>query len=539
MKKIILITVFTCLAFAGFSQEADTIKGEITHVSSNNVYVRFKSTKGIMNGDALYKKEGGQVEPVLTVENTSSISCICKPLQSGILKVSETVFAIVVRETDQKGATYEEIAQKPEENLTEEGEKAEEENPTDSLQEKERKEDISGRVAVSSYSDLSNTGGGNSQRMRYTFSFDGKNLGDGKLSLESYISFRHRSGEWNEVQDNIFNALKIYNLALKYDVTEKTKLYFGRKINSKVSSLGAIDGLQAETKFSNTTVGAIFGSRPDYRDYSVDPSLMQFGAYASHEYEGKEGKMTNSLGLVEQQNSGKTDRRFAYYQHYNTLVEKVYLFASAEMDLYENYNNNPQSTLNLTNLYVSLRYRPSRKVSLSGSYSARKNILYFETYETLVDSILDVETRQGYRLRVNYRPAKRLSVGAMAGYRSRPDDPDPSQNLYGYVSYTQVPGIDAAATLSATLLQTSYLDGKIYSLRLSRDIVRGKLYSGLQYRYVNYQFNYSNSDLQQHIGELSLTWKMPKDFSLSVYSEGVFEKANNYSRIYLNLRKRF
>ncbi len=536
MKKIILITVFTCLAFAGFSQGADTITGTITYISSNNVYVRFNSTEGIKAGDALYEKSEEKFEPVLTVENLSSISCVCTPLRSGELKENDKVFAIIPIPEKEKKNT--ELADKPEPQKTDSVKTAEVTTVPDKDQ-AEAKENISGRIAISSYSDLSNTAGGNSQRMRYTFSFDGENFGGGSVSVESYISFRHRSGEWNEVQENIFNALKIYNLALKYDINQKSRVFLGRKINPKISSLGAIDGIQAETQFSNTTVGAIFGSRPDYTDYSIDPTLVQFGAYTSHEFEGKNGKMTNSLGLVEQQNSGKTDRRFAYFQHFNTLAEKVYLFASAEMDLYENYNNNPQSTLNLTNLYLSLRYRPSRKVSLSGSYSARKNIMYFETYETLVDSILDVETRQGYRLRVNYRPIRYMSVGAMAGYRSRPDDPDPSQNLYGYVSYTQIPGIEAAATLSATLLQTSYLDGRLYSLRLSRDIIRGILYSGLQYRYVDYQFIYSNSDLQQHIGEVSLTWKMPKDFSLSVYSEGVFEKHNNYSRIYLNLRKRF
>lgn len=536
MKRIIFITFCICMTYAGYSQGADTITGTITYISSNNVYVRFNSTEGIKAGDALYEKVGGKFEPVLTVENLSSISCVCTPLRSGELKENDKVFAIIpIPEKEKKNK---ELADKAEPQKTDSVKTAEVNTDPDKDQ-AEAKENISGRIAISSYSDLSNTAGGNAQRMRYTFSFDGENFGGGPVSLESYISFRHRSGEWNEVQDNIFNALKIYNLAIKYDINQKSRVFLGRKINPKISSLGAIDGVQAETQFSNTTVGAIFGSRPDYTDYSIDPSLMQFGAYTSHEFEGKNGKMTNSLGLVEQQNSGKTDRRFAYFQHFNTLAEKVYLFASAEMDLYEKYNNNPQTTLNLTNLYLSLRYRPSRKVSLSGSYSARKNIMYFETYETLVDSILDVETRQGYRLRVNYRPARYLSVGAMAGYRSRPDDPEPSQNLYGYVSYTRIPFIEAAGTLSATLLQTGYLDGKIYSLRLSRDLIKRKLYSGLQYRYVDYQFIYSNSDLQQHIAELSLTWKMPYQMSLSMYTEGVFEKENNYSRIYLNLRKRF
>jgi phospholipase C len=66
--------------------------------------------------------------------------------------------------------------------------------------------------------------------------------------------------------------------------------------------------------------------------------------------------------------------------------------------------------------------------------------------------------------------------------------------------------------------------------------VHGKLYAGLAYRYVDYQY-YSEGTLPQNLAEANLTWRIYKKISLSVYYEGTFEKVHQYNRIYgqLNL----
>jgi hypothetical protein len=180
-----------------------------------------------------------------------------------------------------------------------------------------------------------------------------------------------------------------------------------------------------------------------------------------------------------------------------------------------------------------------RQLSLSASYSARQNIVYYETYKSILDQILDPETLQGYMFQASYNPIKYLSVGARVGYRFRKSDPKPSKNLYGYVTYSRIPVLKISATLSATLLETSYISGKIYSLIISRDLVAGKLYAGLGYHYVDYHYFSTESSIPQNMAEFNLNWNIYKKLCLSLNYEGTFEKINQYNRLYINITQRF
>ena len=77
------------------------------------------------------------------------------------------------------------------------------------------------------------------------------NISNSRFSLDTYISFAHKLNDWTPVKDNIFNALKIYDLNLKYEANDKTIIWLGRKVNPKISSLGAIDGVQFEMNFDH------------------------------------------------------------------------------------------------------------------------------------------------------------------------------------------------------------------------------------------------------------------------------------------------
>jgi len=293
------------------------------------------------------------------------------------------------------------------------------------------------------------------------------------------------------------------------------------------------------------TAGIFAGSRPDYMDYSFNASLLQYGGYLSHDLTTAKGNMQSSVAFVEQKNNGYTDRRFAYFQHSNALLTNLYFFGSVEFDLYNKVLNtqdstyNQDNTPNLSNLYVSLRYRIIKQLSLSLSYSNRQNIIYYETYKNIIDQLLEASAMQGYMFQVNYRPGKKISIGANAGYRFSKQDPRPSKNLYSYITYSNVPWINASATLSATLMETSYINGSIYSLGFSRDIIPGKLSGGVGYRYVNYKFVNNETPLVQNMAEMDLTWRIMKKLSCSLNYEGTFEKGRNYERIYVNLTQRF
>jgi hypothetical protein len=528
----ILFVLMACTKLQ--AQQASVVEGSVSYVTSQNVYVRFLSTEGIKEGDTLlFAKEGVQV-PALVVLKLSSISAVCKPMEGIALKTGDLILgrSVVPEEIeDQEPATP---ALGPA--LTISPEEAEQrEKP---LRRKDYKQQISGKAGITSYSAFDNQEDGITQRMRYTAAINADHISNSPLSAEAYIAFSHRDEQWELIRANVYEGLKIYSLAARYDLSENTRLILGRKINPRISSMGAIDGLQFEHRFGSFSAGVLAGSRPDLQDYSFNIDLFQAGAYISHDKALKKGLMQSSLAIVEQRNGGNTDRRFTYLQHSNQLLKQLYFFGSGEFDLYTLKEGKAESTLRLTNAFLSLRYEPIRKLRLTASYSARNNIIYYETYKSFIDKLLELETIQGYRLGATYRPFNNLMIGAQAGYRSRPEDLKASRNLYAHITRTNIPWIALNATVSATLLSTSYIEGAVYGIAFSRDIIPGKLSGSAGYRYTDYNL-YGEIPVLQHVGDLSIHWQIMKDLAFSLSEEATFESDVRYHRLFLSLRKRF
>ena len=545
MKHIIPVLI---LGLAGLSLNGQPLnemkEGKVSYVTTQYIYVKFQSTESILKGDTLFIKKADILIPALVVQDISSISCVCKPVQTQKLSIADQVFSMKKMKTPEIKENKTDALQLPAAILSKDSITNQKELP------KKRTQMISGNIAVSSYLNFSNVSS-NSQRMRYSFSLNAKNIGNSKLSAEAYINFVHKLGEWSEVQDDIFNGLKVYSLAVNYEFNKHHRIWFGRKINPRISNAGAIDGLQYELKFSSFTFGVIAGSRPDYINYSFNPNLFQVGGYLGHDFATKKGNMQTTVAFIEQMNNGFTDRRFAYFQHTNSLLTNLYFFGSVEVGLYKKVMNPVDSiqkdttytkdnSPTLSNLYVSLRYRPIRQLSLSISYSALNNIIYYETYpKNILEKMIEVATVQGFMFQASGQPVKNLSIGLNLGYRDSKLDPKPTKNLYSYVTYSRIPGINVSATLSATLLETSYISGRIYSLGISRDLVQGKLSAGLGYKYISYKFLSGESKLVQNTGEANLMWRILKKLSCSLYFEGTFDKNSIFNRVYINITQRF
>lgn len=549
MKKLLLIGTWVLV---GLNLAAQTIsgstEGSVSFVSSQNVYVKFASTKGIDPGDTLFIQQNNKPVAALVVKELSSTSCVCLPLIATKFNVSDRIYSIPKSKQKEAASQTETIVSPPPVAPTVP------EVSSDTAKKirvisNSTTQSIHGYIALGSFTNFSNTIAPTTQRLQYTLSLNARNLGNSGLSVESYIIFQERlDSAWKaEFKESLFNGLKIYNLSVNYDFNKSYSLLFGRRINPKLSNMGAVDGLQFEARFKPITVGVLAGSRPDTADYGFNFNLLQYGIYLYNELPSKNGGMQSTLAFVQQDNHGKTDRRFIYLQHSNSLVKNLNFFGTVEFDLY-NMKFVPSDTINpnqdtiqkssgprMTNLYLSLRYRVNRQLSLSVSYSNRQNIVYYETYKNYLDKLLEFETTQGYLFNVNYRPVNRLFVGATVGYRFQQQDPKPSANVNAYITYSDIPSLHLSATGTVVLLQTSYLTGGVYGIGINRDFAKGKLYASLGYKYVNYKFSYSDEKLPQNIGELSLTWRIYRKISLSGYYEGTFEKVNTLNRLYIQL----
>ncbi len=516
-----------------------SLSGQVSFVSSQNVYVKFKTTADINAGDTLFMQKNDQLVPALVVRNLSTTSCVCSPVSSTGFSVADLIIARVIPvNVKVEEAVSEAVVNKVTPPVVA--------DDTSNIKKKDSglRQRIKGSISLNSYSDLSNTPADNSQRFRYTFSLDAANIADSKFSFETYLSFKHKAGEWQDIKDNVFNALKLYSLSARYNFNKNTQISLGRRINPRMTSIGAMDGIQFEKNLNKFAFGAVAGTRPDFATYGFDSRLFQFGAFTAFNTKSESGYSETSIAFMQQMNNSKTDRRFLYFQHSNTLVKNIYFFSTLEADLYQLNSdslntNKSNNNLSLTGLYLSLSYRSSGKLSFSGSYDARKNVIYYETYKTFVDRILENELRQGFRLQGSYRITSDISFGLHAGYRFLKSDPHTSRNLYSYISYNQIPGVDVSATISATLLESAFLNGKIYSLNLSRDLFKSKVQTGIGYRFVDYRLPENSLSIPQNIGEANLSWQMFDRMSLSISYEGTFEKQDRYDRIYFQLRKRF
>ena len=165
--------------------------------------------------------------------------------------------------------------------------------------------------------------------------------------------------------------------------------------------------------------------------------------------------------------------------------------------------------------------------------------MYYETYKTFTDRILENEIRQGLRLNANWRLAKSMIFGVQSGYRFLKTDPRPSKNIYGYFTYSRIPTLNISATLSGTFLESAYMNGKIAGLNLSRDFSEGKVQTGLGYHFVDYRFTDNKLNIIQHTGEANFYWQLLENMTLSANYEVTFEQKDTYNRIYLQIRKRF
>lgn len=535
--KCLLVPGLIVLSQGLIAQVIDTSNaGSVSYTSARNIYVKFKSTKAIQVGDTLFTKFMDDWKPVLKVINKSSTSCVCQPLDSLDFKNIGPIYFKKSHLADEITDEKENEIRIPDLNpdvLT----KPVKAEKTNSLRTPDK---WKGRVSAASYSGFGSNQSSQAHRLQYTLSAQGNDLINGHFSIESYISFRHRLGEWHRVTDNLNDALKIYSLSGSYEIRDKFKISLGRRINHKVSSLGAIDGVQAEWKFNNFEAGAILGSRPDLKDYGFNFIYPEAGVFIHYNWNVDQKIISQqTLSLMEQRRNGSIDRRFMYFQHSSTLFRNLSLFCSAEYDLYQNIPNESSAIFKLTNIYLMGRYRFSRRLNMSLSYDARSNIIYYETYKNDIDRLLEDETRQGLRLQFQIQPAKFINISLGSNYRYQQSGANESLNFNVYASHSRIPILDCALSISGNYLKTNYLVSKVYGIHLSKDYFNGKFFSEGYYRLVNYDYSLYDYNSTQHIGGISINMRLGKKHTLGVYAEETFDKLGNYLRLNARAMYRF
>ncbi len=539
----ILIIAVALIPVSIFSQGNNKIKltGKVTYQTTQNVYVSFENTNGISAGDTLYLESARKLIPAVIVKFISSISCAGEKITNVSLNDKDKIIAFVNAESQNlKNSNIENDTTFLADTLMKRG------SNTENFKQEEKKRKINyaqrttGRFSIQSYSNLTNISNGlNYQRWRYTLMFRAPDINNSGFSVSTYSTFNYRADQWNYISSNLGQAIRIYDLTFGYRFDPTARIWVGRYLNPKISSLSSVDGIQFEKYFGSVYTGAVIGSRPDFIDMGMNSKLFETGAYIGKTDTLGYGSMENTFSIFQQTNNFITDRRFIYLQHTDNIFENTYIFASSEIDLYKKENNTAKNDFTLTSLYLTARYVPIRQVSFYLSYDARKNIIYYETFKSFIDSVIDRETRQGVRGRVNFHPFNRLNLAVEGGYRYKKGDVKPSRNFTAYISYTGIPIIDISSSLTYTKLYTGYMEGDIAGIYLSKDLFNSFVNVSLGLRNINYKFSFDNFVVSQKSVESDLSLNVSRYFYLTLSYEGEFEHQNSYNRIFFGVTTRF
>lgn len=347
----------------------DSISGSVSFITSENVYLKFETTKQLVPLDTIYAGSVENLVPCLILIQKSSVSVIAKNIGNCNLKVGDKVWYFFEPEAlaAAKESPKTDVKTVPEV-IPIVAESVPTEKPGN---------DINGMVSLNNYSVIDQQDFNSRSIARLSLWAD--KINGSKFSFRTYSRYLQNSNQNESVQSNT-NKFFLYEFAVDYDFDSTLSLTVGRFINPKMMSVGAIDGLKLQKSWRSVFAGAIVGSRPDPYSYSLNTNLIQYGAYAGLYHTKSHSSFTN-LGFINQTNSGLTDRRYLYLQHQSSLGSKVNLFGSSELDLYSKDSlGNSQNETRLTNLFFSINYRPIRNLTLMASYDVRKNLILYESF---------------------------------------------------------------------------------------------------------------------------------------------------------------
>ncbi|MEJ2614312.1 MAG: hypothetical protein P8Z35_05105, partial [Ignavibacteriaceae bacterium] len=402
-----------------------------------------------------------------------------------------------------------------------------------------RRSNFYGSFTANSFSGFANyTNSVGTQRWRYTLNMHAENINGSPFSFTNYMNFSYLTSNWSDIKTNVFNNLKIYDLSIGYKV-KKFSIWLGRHMNNNISSVGPIDGLQIEKGFGKFAFGGVVGSRPDFLHMGLNSNLFEFGAYVNRLDTINNRIMQSSIAVFQQSNHGRTDRRFLYFQHNNNIINNLYLFFSSEIDLFKLQNNKAESDFSLTSLYFSTQYTPVRLLTINLSYDARRNVIYYETFKSLYDSLFENQLRQGLRLSFFIRPFRGMFLNLGGGYSFQKGDIKPSRNFNISVTKSDIPLLDISASLTFNRILSNYQSGSVYGVTLTKFIPFNSSTITAGISKLQYNFGGFTGSIDQKVLTLQISTKLVNHLYFNIYYEGDFQGKTTFGRLMAGINYRF
>lgn len=532
----------TIYCSTGLAQQKGLEKktGTVTFMTPLNIYVKFKDTRGINQGDTLYAYLHGIAKPVLAAKYMSSVSCAGPIIGKSFLKVGDHVFALVAPQTEKPTKTQL-AGEEVDTSLASQAKEVKQIVATASNSPTKVNPKVYGGFTVNSYSNFSNfTNASDIQRWNYSLNLNADNIGGSKFYFSNYMYLSYLGTQWKQVAISPMSNLRVYDLTLSYR-TRDINVWVGRHVNDDISGVGPIDGIQAEERFGSLVTGEVIGTRPDFYTLGFNPNLFQFGGYVSQTVSMSSGTMRNTIGAFQQYNNMNTDRRFIYFQHNSTLFKSLSFYASGQLDIFKLSTGKPTNDLSLTSFYFSSVYYPLSRLSVNLTYSAQRNIIYYQTFGTALDSLLESQNqlRNDARIEANIRPFPFTFITLGTGYSFQQGDVSPTRDANVSLTQSNIPVLLMTAGVSYSRILSDYLDGSVIDVNLSKYIPFNSTDITLMLSRLDYRFGSGSMRLIQNQPSFQLTTKLLGNLFLNLFYQGTYSGRTSYGTFMGGITERF
>ncbi len=340
------------------------------------------------------------------------------------------------------------------------------------------------------------------------------------------------SGEWRN---------RIQEVALVRNGRDQDwHLALGRIGGRVTNAAGPFDGLSVSRRFGGSSrVGLFGGFAPEWGDLGFGTDDHLAGANYHFSRRAASGRMLDViLAGIGRYRSGEISREYATMTTTWRGTGGLSLLQAVEVDFNRGWRKDAgASTVELSSLALTGRYRLNRAVTMNLGYDDREPVRTWET-RSLPDSLFQNAGRQGWRAGLRLRPGRRFSVNLSGSLRR---DERTDENITSWNARLNAPGLLATGLTvfgGVRGFDGPWLSGWAPSMGVTK-AARGGFHVRAEGGYYSYTGNIDNSTRDNTWASLGLDKDLTARVSAAVEYRQDWGDDIAGRRWFLELRHRF
>lgn len=248
--------------------------------------------------------------------------------------------------------------------------------------------------------------------------------GNYQVRLRTRTRYTERDKPFRSASDETIWYNRVYEASVTRTPEQSNlSVGMGRIVPREIPVVGPIDGMQVNLRMGNQQMGVLAGTQPTWQYSDVSTGIQKVGVfYRLFGFKGAEkSRWQTSVAAVGEYTDGEINREYVFW-NLTYRSETFYAYQSAEIDINRDWRADAAGkSTQLTNLYTSVQYHPSNRLSMGISYDTRRN---YRTYELMSadERYFDDLFRRGLRFNLNVKVSNSANIAGSYGVRSKEDD---------------------------------------------------------------------------------------------------------------------